>query len=77
MNYGYSQRLINSLGLADNSSLAILLGQRCVEKDIPIRIVAKELRVSRATVYGWFSGRAKPSPKVGLRIVAFLQTTLD
>lgn len=60
MGYGYSIRLVKQNREADPTSLGVRLGQVCIEKDIPVRVVAAALSVSRLTVYKWFAGAHPP-----------------
>lgn len=49
-----------------------LLGKLCIALKYPASQVAKDLNVSRQTVYDWFSGKAKPSKHLELRILEFI-----
>jgi len=64
---GYSQNVIENNKKAKDTA-GTLLGQLCIAIKYPVGQVAKELNVSRQTVYDWFSGITKPSrhmePKV-------------
>ena len=57
---GYSQLMIENNTKASETS-GTLLGKLCIALKYPASQVAKDLNVSRQTVYDWFSGRAKPS----------------
>jgi DNA-binding transcriptional regulator YiaG len=35
----------------------------CIKRDIPITAMAREMGVTRATVYNWFTGRTDPRPQ--------------
>ena len=39
--------------------MGIRLGQLCIKNDIPVRDVSDLLKVSRVTVYNWFTGKTK------------------
>ena len=64
---GYSQNIIENNNKAGDT-IGTLLGRLCIAIKYPVGQVAKELNVSRQTVYDWFSGITKPSkhmePKV-------------
>jgi DNA-binding transcriptional regulator YiaG len=64
---GYSQGLIESNQKAKEST-GTLLGAMCIALKYPASQVAKDLHVSRQTVYDWFSGRARPSRRFDLKI---------
>lgn len=61
MSYGYSQRLVDANTNADDSSLGVYLGSRCIALGISVKDVAGRLGVSRATIYNWFWGSVTPS----------------
>jgi hypothetical protein len=53
----YSQEYIdalNSVGMHDN--LGVTLARACVKANLPLKLVAKILGVSRMTVHTWFRG---------------------
>jgi len=60
MSYGYSSRLIEANRKADVSHLGVSLGRKCIKHDIPVSQIAKQLGVSRMTVYNWFTGLHTP-----------------
>lgn len=60
MAYGYSVRLIELNKEADPSLLGVKLGRVCIKKNVPVSDVAKELGVSRQTIYNWFVGESSP-----------------
>jgi|TARA_R110000803_G_scaffold165455_3_gene228991 hypothetical protein len=62
---GYSQIVIEAnqkalLSVDGEAPLALQLGEVCIAKRYPAASVAERLRLSRQTVYDWFSGKAKP-----------------
>lgn len=59
MTKGYSSKFIETVNASDNAQLGIRLGQLCIKNDIPVRDVSELLKVSRVTVYNWFSGKTK------------------
>ena len=64
---GYSQNIIEANHKASDTT-GTLLGKLCIALKYPASQVAKELHVSRQTVYDWFSGKAKPSRKLDQKI---------
>ena len=64
---GYSQNIIEANHKAADTT-GTLLGKLCIALKYPASQVAKELHVSRQTVYDWFSGKAKPSRKLDQKI---------
>jgi hypothetical protein len=63
MSYGYSQRLVDLNKRADKKLLGVILGRACIEAESPVRTIADQLGVSRATVYNWFTGLCDPHPR--------------
>ncbi len=53
---GYSQGLIETNQNA-KEGIGTLLGRLCISLKYPVSQVAKDLQVSRQTVYDWFSGK--------------------
>jgi transcriptional regulator with XRE-family HTH domain len=72
MSYGYSQRLVDANTNADNGSIGVYLGSRCIALGIPVKDVADRLGVSRATVYNWFWGSVTPSASHSDKIGKYL-----
>jgi hypothetical protein len=68
---GYSQNIIEANHKAADTT-GTLLGKLCITLKYPASQVAKELHVSRQTVYDWFSGRTKPSRHLEPSVKAFL-----
>lgn len=69
---GYSQIIIEANQKASETT-GTLLGRLCITLKYPASQVAKELHVSRQTVYDWFSGRTKPSKHLEASVKAFLE----
>lgn len=67
----YSVDLIERNKEADSKLLGVRLGRACIKRKVPIARVAKELKVSRQTVYNWFSGVFEPTPAVHRRVLAY------
>ena len=72
MGYGYSQSLVLANKEADAKSLGVALGRFCIEREITATAVARELGVSRMTVYNWFWGEFAPSPAYSEQIERFM-----
>ena len=64
---GYSQSIIEANKKAKETT-GTLFGRMCIARKYPASQVAKELQVSRQTVYDWFSGRTIPSKRFDLLI---------
>ena len=69
---GYSQSIIEANKKAKETT-GTLFGRMCIARKYPASQVAKELHVSRQTVYDWFSGRTKPSRHLEPSVKSFLE----
>ena len=67
---GYSIRIAEAIKNADGDLLGVQLGRLCLERDISVAEVAHTLKVTRQTVYGWFTGTTLPqaSHESGIRV---------
>ena len=72
MSYGYSLKLIESNKGADISSLGVQLGRKCIQHKVPVSKVARDLGVTRQSVYNWFCGASAPRPTIVSSIESFL-----
>ena len=72
MSSGYSLRLRDLNLKADIRRVGVELGRLCIEYDIPVTVVAKSMKVSRATVYNWFGGVSEPSIAVAPLIMQYI-----
>ncbi len=68
---GYSQVVIEANHKAKETT-GTLLGKVCIALKYSASQVAKELNVSRQTVYDWFSGKAKPSKRLEPKVVSLI-----
>ena len=57
---GYALRVQVANANAPQHLLGVQLGKFCIENEIPVRVVAEHFRVSRYTIYQWFSGEWEP-----------------
>tara|TARA_R110000822_G_scaffold28406_7_gene84492 strand:- start:581 stop:820 length:240 start_codon:yes stop_codon:yes gene_type:complete len=76
MSYGYSARLIEFNKAADKNSLGVTLGALCILHNVPVTSVAKDLKVSRQTVYNWFCGVHPPKESLEAQIEAYIEDKL-
>jgi transcriptional regulator with XRE-family HTH domain len=69
---GYSYSFVKEVQAADPASLGVKLGLYCIEKNISVEEVSKQLNVSRHSIYNWFRGKFQPSSKQVDKIEAFI-----
>jgi len=72
-NRGYASRIVKSNLTADSSSPGVLLGRYCIEKEVPVVEVAQFFKVSRMTIYKWFTGDWIPRQGHSLKINEVLE----
>jgi transposase len=60
MTYGYSFRLAERNKEADSSLLGVRLGRVCIEEGVSVAEVANRFKVTRQTIYNWFTGASSP-----------------
>jgi predicted transcriptional regulator len=73
MSYGYSQSLVEANKRASIKSLGVALGRLCIKHGVSVSEVAKELRVSRMTVYNWFWGVTSPTLHLQNRVIQYME----
>ena len=69
---GYSQIIVEA-NQAASKTLGVNLGAVCIALKYPASQVAKELGISRQTVYDWFSGKSKPHKEKELQINSLIE----
>ena len=74
MSYGYSARFIQLNKDANPASLGVRLGHVCIDKNVSVIDVARELEVTRQTVYNWFSGATSPLPAIAPAVELYLSS---
>lgn len=72
MVFGYSLWLLELNKEADGKLLGVKLGRECIKRNISVATVAKKFKVSRQTVYNWFSGKVEPNENRHAAIQAYL-----
>jgi len=72
---GYSSETIRKVMAADRMHPGVKLGRLCISKQISVKEVVERLKVSKPTVYAWFTGMQYPKEdqleKVREALVAF------
>ncbi len=70
---GYSIRVAEAIKEANGNLLGVKLGRACLARDIPVTDVARDLGVTRQTVYAWFMGESDPRGPMCDAIKSYLQ----
>lgn len=72
MSTGYSLRTRDLNDIADNNNVGVRLGRLCIKRGIPVSEVAKQMGVTRATIYNWFCGASAPQATSLTRIETYI-----
>tara|TARA_R100000234_G_scaffold39286_1_gene23322 strand:- start:18632 stop:18883 length:252 start_codon:yes stop_codon:yes gene_type:complete len=76
MSIGYSQLIISKNDEANRTykdKIGVRLGKICIQKNVPVQIVANYFGVTRTTIYSWFSGIAAPHKRRSTEINEFIE----
>jgi DNA-binding XRE family transcriptional regulator len=73
MSYGYSRSLVEANKKASIKSLGVALGRLCIKHEVSVSELAKELSVSRMTIYNWFWGLRTPTIHLQPRVVKYIE----
>lgn len=71
---GYSIRMLDKIKAVELDTVATQLAKFCVENGISTARVAKDLGVSRPSVYAWFTGKRQPRTKTVEQLSKLLDT---
>jgi DNA-binding phage protein len=72
MIYGYSTRLVTLNKEASGHLIGVKLGRECMGRNLPVTQVARELKVSRQTIYNWFCGKGCPRRDKATVVIAYI-----
>jgi transcriptional regulator with XRE-family HTH domain len=72
MSQGYSLRLRDLNRRASSKLLGVRLGRMCIKHDVPVKVLAQRMGVTRQTVYNWFAGTTSPNPALISLIESYL-----
>lgn len=56
----FSSKIQDAVAKADDTLVAVRIAKLCISEKIPFNVISAKLKVSRATIYAWFTGKAKP-----------------
>lgn len=71
---GYTDKFLKQVDSADQTLLGVRLARQCIRHRIPIPVVADTMKVSKPTIYHWFSGKTKPMTSLVERIEKLIGT---
>jgi DNA invertase Pin-like site-specific DNA recombinase len=60
---GFDSLFIKKVAKANLHPVVRALVDVCIERGVPISLVAAKLSASRATVYNWMTGKTTPHPR--------------
>ena len=70
---GYSINLMNANQAADSKSIGVQLGRWAIARQIAVGVLSRHFKVSRMTIYSWFTGKSQPHPRKAELIHKFIQ----
>ena len=70
---GYTLALVQAVRRAPKHKLGVRLGKACIDANVPISQVAKDFRVTRPTVYAWFTGKSNPNWRQEIAIENYIK----
>lgn len=65
---GYSLRVYRSASALRYDNPIKKLAFLCMQNEVSTVYLAREIGVSRATIYNWFSGRSEPTPRLHAKL---------
>lgn len=73
----YSKKIARLNASADPQLLGVQLGQQCIAHGIPVIRVCRELDVSKAAVYRWFTGKHEVNKHLRPKVTAYYRSTFS
>lgn len=73
----YSAKIVRLNAYADPSLLGVSLGRLCIDRQIPVNRVCKDLDVSKAAVYRWFIGKHEVGKHLRPKVQAYIRSALS
>jgi len=70
---GYTLALVKTVRRAPKHKLGVRLGKACIDANIPISQVARDFRVTRPTIYAWFTGKSNPNWRQEIAIENYIK----
>lgn len=74
---GYTLALVKTNKAANGRGLGVKLGRVCIRNDVPVQTVAYHFKVSRQTIYNWFSGKRHPQATMHAGIESYITAIGD
>ena len=69
----YRDATLLKINAAEAGSIPVRLAKQCVRHKIPVSAIADKLKVSRPTVYAWFTGKTTPIKSLEVRLASLLK----
>jgi transcriptional regulator with XRE-family HTH domain len=70
---GYTLALVKAVRRAPKHKIGVRLGRACIAANISVSQVAKDFKVTRPTVYAWFTGKSNPNWRQELAIEQYIK----
>jgi DNA-binding XRE family transcriptional regulator len=70
---GYTLALVLAVKRAPKHKQGVRLARACIKANVPVSQVAKDFRVTRPTVYAWFTGKSNPNWRQEIAIENYIK----
>jgi hypothetical protein len=72
----YSKKIIRLNADADASLMGVALGRLCIYRNVPVSEICRDLDVSKAAVYRWFTGKHDIGKHLRPKVTAYYRSVL-
>jgi hypothetical protein len=73
----YTKKIIRINADADSSLMGVALGRLCIYFNIPVNQISKDLDVSKAAIYRWFTGKHEVGKHLRPKVDAYYRSILS
>lgn len=70
----YSAKIVGLNMSADPAMMGVALGRLCISMQVPVNRVCRDLDVSKAAVYRWFSGKHEVGKHLRPKVEAYYRS---
>ena len=77
MPMAYSKKIIRLNADADPTLMGVTLGRLCILHSVPVNEICRDLDVSKAAVYRWFTGKHEVGKHLRSKVDAYYRSILS
>ena len=70
---GYTIALVMAVRRAPKHKLGVRLAKACISANVSVSQVARDFKVTRPTVYAWFTGKSNPNWRQEIAIENYIK----